>query len=989
MFTPITNVTLIYSGGTLITAPPVLAPLSGIQQFWTLTEDSTGLQSVGVGGTFFTSDPGFLFSSSGAAFFTTDERVSNLINEIRATAPPLRIIVEVVRRMTEGRLVSVLDVDSGNFTMTLTGAPTKILDITIDNRILYRQNTLTIRLGVLETIEFPDINTFAVFQLELGSTNTQYRILFTETPDVIWGPGQVYISLDENSAFFVEDFSFRGGDRDVIGFINERIFRLAFAVEEIDMGVNIRDSDNNKLITLTTNTSKFDIPNAAEVTYTGSQLLLTIRDRGGRVNSFPNIELFSIFENNTLQSFNDMSGVSMHFLCTGGTVFVDGLEALFTSDSNPFAVSELCGLIPLLDGISYVYDIVPDIESRLLLRSIRRNITSTSVTEEQTPIQVITGSYVTSVAEGEAVSFRDNTILIRDFFDNTVTQIEGVDMLFVNTESEPFRGYENHSPIPFHGPGTLSYSRGTAFFTTDRLLGRDIVFMSRRAGVPHIDVEIVSSTIVEINGENFTQSTAVLEIGGDRVVTFETSSYRTSTEQEILYENGLVTVHQPVFTGEGTVTYVGSNRTVTYTDMRGRTRNINNVDTFQEFSGGEVKTTTSAENAFVEGPGKIYVSEDGTNVLFSSSNLITAEVAEIIRRGIIDFSFEADQLSTIHAGVFNLSTDAATVTYPGGGLIYYSEFEGRKESLYIDSQALTNIIRQHISALVPLTKSVADEDQGIIHLIFNGRSVFSYMPVALGSSDILVSETTTFVYDGTNITGLPVGTLTGINSLITYNGLQIEMFNESNTPVDMRGYGLLLVNMNSGTAFYTTLPYSVVVLLQTIKDLREFLISPQIKEPRENKVTTKLLMDTFQFGTNVRAFEGASITFTCTARGRPTPTFTFFREIEGGLITLNGSEMRVSVDGDSLTLSSISDVDSGTYGCRADNNVPPADEARSVLTIEEAGLNTCRTTEHSDTLFSLQLHHVLGQDGFHLTCSRTKFYSGQRYWEEVVLLRFK
>ena len=929
---------LIYGGGRLVLFPPRLSSLAGIESFWFLGEGSTELNLATTTGSDVRIGPGTLFSSSGVAFFTNDQRIINIITETKATAMPLRTIVEVLRRITETQVVSLLQIENGNFTMRLTGSPTKILDITTDNRIQYRGNTLTVQQGILETTEYPNIDMFAVFQLELDSTDTRYRVLFPGTSEFIRGPGQVYIGVDENRAFFVEEFSFRGGDRDVIGFINSEIFRQAFGVEGTDSGVDILDSANNKIITLTMNTSKFEIPNAAEVTYIGSQRLLVFRDRGGRVNSFPNVELFSIFENNTLRSFNGMSGVSMYFLCTGGTVFVDGSEALFASESNPFAISELCDQIPSIEGVAYSFDVVGDNEFRRLLRSIRINVSSILTTDEQqTPIQVVTGLYVTSVAEGEAVSFRDNAVLIRDFFDNTVTRIENVDRLYVNTESTPFRLYENRSPIPFHGPGTLTYSRGTAFFTTDRSLGRDLGFESRTAGVPDIDVELTRTNIVDINGENFTESTAILKIGGDRVLSFETSSFGTSSEQEILYANDMVTVHRPIFTGEGNVTYIGSTQTVMYTDRAGRTRNLTGVSSFQEFSGGEVETTTAADDTFVAGPGKIYVSEDGTSILFSSSNLITAETAGIIRRGATDLSLETDQFSSISGGVFNLSTNAATVTYGGGGLIYFSVFDGRREALYIDSRRVTNEIRTHVSALIPLTKSVAQEDEGIINLIFNGRSVYCYMPVE-GNDDIVVSSTVCFVFNDTNITGLLSGSFTGIDKLVTYDGLQLKIFNESNTPVEMCGYGLLIVNTDSGTAFYTTLPFSVGLLSQTIKDLKVFLIPPEIRTPRNRQVTTKLLANEIQLGKDVRAFAGASIVFTCTARGRPTPEIEFFRETDDGIGTpLNGSEMRVSVVNDSFTLSSISSDDSGTYGCRADNNVPPADVALSTLSVEEAG----------------------------------------------------
>ena len=936
---------VIYSAFTLIVFPSSLETFFDIERYWFLDENSADLILTMTPEGIDNTGPGTLYTSIGAAFFTKDMRVSNIIADIKAAAMPIQTLVNV-RRETGDPIVSVLDVDNGNFTMRLTGSPSAILDIPTDNRILYRGNTLTVQQGLLDTVEYPNIQMFAVIQQERGTNTTRYRVLFTESPEVIRGPGQVYIGVDENRAFFVEDLLFRGGDTDIIGFINQQIFIQAFTLQPTDSTVNVLDSAPNLLITLTRNTSKFSAPNAMEVTYIAPEQLLVLRDRGGRTNSFPGIDLFSIFENNTLKSFNSMTGSSMYFLCTGGTVFIDGSEALFASVSNPFVISELCNNIPFPEGILYTFDIVVDSEFKRILRSITRNITDPFTTaEEQTPLQVVTGVYITNVREPEAVAFRSNTVLIRDFFDNTVTRIEGVDTLFVNTQGEQFRRYDNQAPIPFHGPGTLSYSRGTAFFTTNRSLSRDLRFEARTAGVPDIDVELITATVNDIDGENFTESVVALKIGGDRVVTFEASSYRTSTDQEVLYADDLVTVHRPILTREGNVTYTGSTQTVGYTDAKGNTRVIMGVGTFQDYSGGEVRTSTPSDDISVQGPGKIYVSEDGTSVLFSSSSLITCQVAEIIRRGPTDFSTEADQFSSIYAGVFNLSTNSATVTYPGGGVIYYSTFGGRRESLYLDNTRITNRLRQEVSSFIPLTKSVALERQGIIRFIYNGRSVYMYRPIA-GNNEILILSTEFIVFNDTNITTLRFGPISGIRNLILFDGIELATFNESSSSLELGGTGLLLVMMDSDTAFYITHPFSVISFLQTTKNLRAFLIPPKIRVPStEVTVTTKKLTDDFKIGTNVRAFTGASITFTCAARGRPSPTLEFFRVIEGGArLTLNDSQAGISIGENSVTLGSIGNADSGTYGCRADNTIPPAAEALSTLAIIEAGLYK---TDHS------------------------------------------
>ena len=152
----------------------------------------------------------------------------------------------------------------------------------------------------------------------------------------------------------------------------------------------------------------------------------------------------------------------------------------------------------------------------------------------------------------------------------------------------------------------------------------------------------------EVDGINYTVSTLIQTVGNDRVITYEAGGYTTASSQEILYSDDLVTVSTPRRAGSGMVEFNGGAQTVTYQDRNGYMQVIMNVNTFHEFSGGDIMTTTSDDHSTVQGPGKLYVSEHGSEVFFSNSNIITPAVAEIIRMGRIGFSVPADQFSYIH-----------------------------------------------------------------------------------------------------------------------------------------------------------------------------------------------------------------------------------------------------------------------------------------------------------------------------------------------------
>lgn len=63
---------------------------------------------------------------------------------------------------------------------------------------------------------------------------------------------------------------------------------------------------------------------------------------------------------------------------------------------------------------------------------------------------------------------------------------------------------------------------------------------------------------------------------------------------------------------------------------------------------------------------------------------------------------------------------------------------------------------------------------------------------------------------------------------------------------------------------------------------------------------------------------------------------------DGNITLLEDLDIGISVVNNSLTISSISVVDSGEYVCRASNMVPPVAEVTSTLTVNEAGIIFCQ-----------------------------------------------
>ena len=286
--------------------------------------------------------------------------------------------------------------------------------------------------------------------------------------------------------------------------------------------------------------------------------------------------------------------------------------------------------------------------------------------------------------------------------------------------------------------------------------------------------------------------------------------------------------------------------------------------------------------------------------------------------------------------MYNFSTGSGLVTLPGGGVIWSSTFNGSRYSFYVDDDRVESTITRAVGSSLFLTKSPPSKSQGIIRTIFNGREIYAYSPLG-GSRVIRIGSSQSFFFNGTALIGesLPDGPYGSINMVITFNGIEVKTVNSS---MQFDGFGLLMVPSDSSTAFYTTSPSTVNYLLQSIANVKNFLVSPQV-ESGKGSVTTKEREVTVDMGTDVTVYAGANVTFVCNIKSaRPEPDITFVRIIsaaEHTYIALNDSD-RVSIDNDTLTIYTDTTY-SGQYACGADNGVPPLGTAFSTLTVREAG----------------------------------------------------
>ena len=862
--------------------------------------------------------PGKLYVSDGPdglgrAFFIDSLQP---INQILATAPPPRVTVDVGRVMDGGNIVVQAVVNEGEFSKIVTDQPTK--DIEAFESVSYSGGRL-----MAQGQSYSNIDMFSV--TNRGPDGYLRNIVYNSSQQAfVRGPGQLFVG--GTSALFIEESSLRSQvNRDIV------METLIFNDVPGEPLVMVTDIDGNAVTLLSSSTTTVKLADAVSVSFSASDMTATFIDRGGRVTRVPALRRFSVYDNNDVQIFATDGFTD---LSSGGKLFSDPLEgtALFATYANPVTPDEVTENIPPQPERP-IYDFETD---RNGVRWLVARSPSSNVTER---IQQITGAYVTPIPQSQTLTYMDGALWVSFFF-GLIRFHLGLVFRYRADAGMASGNFNMSAPVPYRGPGTLSINRGVAFFTTDPELGRALAFEASNAPIPNINFEVVPGMppFNEVDGINYTVSTVIQTVGNDRVITYEAGSYATISSQEILYSGDLVTVSRPRRAGSGMVEFNGGAQTVTYRDRNGNMRVIMNVNTFHEFSGGDVTTTTSGDSTTVQGPGKLYVSEDGMEVLFSNSNFITPEVAEIIRRGRIDFSVRADQFSYIINGMTGFFTESAIETVPGGGLILYSTFDGIRRAFYVENDRVLTLMRQAVSSALLLTKSPPPKDVGIIRLIFNGRPIFDYSVIRQGGiNDIRIGRSESFFFNSTMSAligdSLPDGLISGINMVVFFDGLTVKNVNSS---MQFNGFGLLLVPPDSSTAFYTTLPSAVNYLLQSIANVRNFLVPPHV-QPGTGSVTTKDREVTVDMGTDVTVYAGANVTFVCNVRrARPEADITFVRFLPNDTyIALNDSD-RVSIENNTVTIYTDTTY-SGEYGCGADNGVPPISIATSSLTVLEAG----------------------------------------------------
>ena len=826
------------------------------------------------------------------------------------------------------------------FRITVTNASAMRIDSSQAQltRSTYSNEVLRI-VSALETSVFSPITQFATVQA-VGENQEPLLTVYSSSDNItLYGACQVHVNEKEGLSFYIQDYIPAVGIN-VADIINRQIFMQAFQIEVIDGTATVKDTEETTVIIITSSNERFSLPLAREVTYSLLFQMLEFINMDNTSTTFSNISSFSIFFRNMLEVFDSSENGSdiTISLSNGGILYIDRSKgnALFTSNSNPTVSFQIDGAA-LSVSASYHYIIDTDILGVYSLVVMRENSTFSDIREQ---IVVLTGALVVEVEAFHAVSYNNDEVVIIGSDGEALIHLAPVTRFVVNTGVVPYISYSGLSSVLFSGPGTLVVSRSRGFFTTETSLGRSLSFAVTTASVPVVQFERVHIRFNMIGGIAYSIGAVVLRIGGYIVSVYEAMCHKTHESEVVVYANGRVTIHQSTIVDNGDLFYTGQQQILTYITSEGSVEELRNVEKLYIFNGGEVKMFSVPENVSVSASGRLFVSVNGTEVLFMASDIITSSVADLIRRLVTpEHTLESSQFGSIVRGVFQLSTNSAFILYIGGGTIWHRVYNEITYIFYVNDMSFQNEIIQAVNTFLGVTKFVPQTDFGELRIVFNGQVIYSLS--VTGSVDIRLSSTDSFRYTDAALYGdfFSRRLYSGISELVIFDGMKVQVVDVNSGPAEFVGPGLLLVQLESGTAFFTTWPATVSYILQSIATVQQHLVPPTIHRSGTQSLKVSGQSAVVMFGTNVKAFEGADISFVCKiVSSIPRPQITIFKVDSSGLIPLMESNSTLQ---SRLTLSGIGMNDSGNYLCRADNGVPPTDEVMSKLNVREAGNRVC------------------------------------------------
>ena len=898
-----------------------VATFSNIRTLYTLVspnapvpaEEFSGMRSGSING------PGMLYADTDSAFFTNVQNLINVIASAIATVPtvipPQPDVVFIVRQTTQGamrvvQLQNTTDEDPAptpDDILQITGSQT--VAVPGSQTVTYRDSTVVIQDNAATVRSFDNIDNFFTYTTVGG---TQQLIRFEQNannPPFFTGGGQLYVDSDRRRAFYTNDAG-------VITDIEDATVNQTVSIIQTNGMLNLVNNllvMDNVVIELTGATG-VDVSNAATIEIDMNMMNVIFQDRNGReITRAAGLMEFSYYDNNEVTTISLPGSGQTITPSGGGVVYINpGGQAFFTPNSN---------LIQRISTALRAATDTPPTQIRIIERVTSSQGIGSLIINGVAAV-TLSGAQEIDVGQFQVVMYSGGDLTVSENGDIVFRQ-QNVDQLSTSAPPGTFEVFNSTAGRTFRGPGRLYVNDNNAFFTTDANLIQINTEFVQNIGPP-----LIRFSSIIVNG----QIAVDLNIGGEQFLTLSNaSSVAPTSGQVILYDNNIINIlDAPTrVPGGATVTYM--NNVFSFTSG-GITTNIPNIVSLSLIGpDGNPATSAGSTTELISGGGQFFVNPATGNALYITTDAISPTIASFIRgRGTVrNTIMNVERLGVFDNNQFVTYQGRSPRLIPRGGTIFT---EGGS-SFY--SRDLTLIMRITIT-VSELNPVITIFQNGRISVDYNNITIYTFVPGS-ATREIVLQNFGVYTYvNGTLFNALnPNDSFGDISMVVFFNGFETTVFNFSSTAMNFTGPGSLLIDTQSGTAFFTPSGNTANVIRETRRRVLATFRSPQIDRPPIPRLFTKFPSAVAQFGQEVTVYQGADITLECRVPvGNPTPMISFFRDGNPDPLISDG-EYTIT-NGNLLTVNNAMLNDTGRYTCQAMNDIG-TDRLSSDLTVLPAG----------------------------------------------------
>ena len=920
--------------------------------------------------------PGTLYFDPDSVFFIDDtaSTITAFVENSRSSFVP--IIPPLAVRVVTRNSMLVLNLDpnenevpsSSEDTIILTGA--ECTDLGTGQSVSYIAETLRVRQGIQVLNEVDDIDSFFVVldQTIAGIPCLSYDINEMNR-DVANSLGAGYLCIGTGAINTADTVAFYTNSTDTIDSIHQSISNMLIQYQNTTEGeiaiVGAFPPNDGTILVHLAGVDSETFSGATQIAHLdddGNNVVQLIDRFGITLRTYTCLDRdvpFSLFNLNDLEiSEADSTAAGVFDAPMGGLVVLyDPTDCrLF---AYPATRSEITSIV--MEGISMLPTIT---ETTITFSSSTNSLGVSTLSANNMEVLTSSSSMSFSVGSSQFVTYQGDTVRILDTSGGstmTVNTFSGVGSFVANTGITSLMSFTGSAPSGFSGAGTLSIDGGgRAFYTTSDSVS-NLISSSTSSTSRTVDVVRTTTSTSTTTNDGVTTITtttdATLSTAGTNFFDIPSSEFAYTLgaggeEQVVLYRNRVLAVgngqmvpsdasFQYFDIGDGVIQItrvISTDPTVT------EVTSLFNVSSLQVFNGMGLEQVfgETDDPRVIPGGGILYRGDNGAVVYIPST--LTREFNVLSDLGVFTRTFEGIESCTYYDGsLVQVLTNNSLTTLLSPGLLLVDMDENT--CFYTDDAALIMRIPAEVARILP-SATQYDGTTGFVTVTSNSGDPISSFVL---SSRIVQSPDGDITYVNGMITSTSVGNnviSTGVTSIVYFDGYQVITADTDSDELILPGGGLLVVDPDSGMAFYTTSSDVASTVMSTVTNAMLTLVAPDIEDPVTVDMISKLNTVEAIFGQVLTVYEGADVNLTCNA-GNANPPAMFSFSTRSNLTdgfpyttVMNTNMTMISENGINSATLLLADIELGDgeveYRCEASNDAG-TQFSSTVITVRPRG----------------------------------------------------